>query len=396
MVNFDANRRESTLCSTWMRILHVPHAYAPAIGGAETLVRRVGIELAARGHEVTVITSDLTSAEGFFEPGVAPVGVAEEIDAGVRVKRVPLSPRIARRNHRDWTQTRFSRALRALTKGHDFDVVMALPHLLPNVIGAVELCKERNIPLVLTPLLHENDPNWPTDDLRKVLDGAGAVIALTKHEADRLVLGYGLDRHRIFVSGLGVDVPDIPTGQRSPSVLFLGRLAPSKNLALLTAAMRNVWEVRDDVELIVAGSQVPGGGDLHTMVGPGSPQGHPIKFLADIGEEEKTQLLRSCRCLVSPSERESFGLVLLEAMAHGTPVVAIDSQVNREVVPEGTGILTEANPTSMGAALLTLLEHPQEAEEIGDRGRDHVKSNRSWQSVGETYQAAYRHASDHA
>lgn len=381
-----------------MRILHVPHAYAPAIGGAETLVRRVGIELARRGHKVTVITSDLISAEGYFEPGVAPIGMSEEVDDGVLVKRIPLLPRIPRRRHRDWAQARFSRGLRSLTRDHVFDVVMALPHLLPNVVAAADLARERNIPLVLTPLLHENDPNWPTEELREVLGEVDAVIALTRYEANRLVTGYGVSRDRVFVSGLGVDPITAPTVYRpDPMILFLGRLSPSKNIPLLLEAFDRVASHLPEAKLVIAGGRVPGVEPVSAMIDRTSgAHRERIKVLVDIDDQTKAELLASARCLVSPSINESFGLVLLEAMAAGTPVVATDSEIHREVVAEGTGILTMADPNSLATAMRTLLEDPETALAIGDRARRHIAISRTWQAVAETFEHVYGHATDHA
>ncbi len=394
MAGLDANQRKVRYILYGMNILHVSHAFAPAIGGAETLVRRVGTDLVGRGNQVTVITSDLMSAEGFFEPGVAPVGVTEEFDEGVLVRRIPLSPRIRRRNHRDWTQTRFSRALRALTEDHDFDVVMALPHLLPNVIAAVDLSAQRDTPLVLTPLLHENDPNWPTEDLRRVLGGVDAVIAMTRHEADRLISGYGVDGDRVFVSGLGVEATVAPQTHRpSPMILYLGRLAPSKNLGLLIEAFNRLTSQSTDAELVIAGGSVPGVEPVQDMVHRlAGMNSHRIRVFSDIDEQTKTSLLANARCLVSPSINESFGLVLLEAMAAGTPVIAIDRPINREIVFPDTGILVANEPEALSKAMRTLIDHDRLAADFGAAANRRASEYYSWNKVGETYAAAYAYA----
>lgn len=394
MVTLDANRRKPSLCSTSMRILHVPHAYSPAVGGAETLVRRVGIELATRGHDVMVITSDLISAEGFFEPGVAPIGRSEEIDDGVLVKRIPLFPRVPRRRHREWAEARFRKGLRSLTRDHAFDVVMALPHLLPNVVAATDFARGRNIPMVVTPLLHENDPHWPTEALREVLGGVDAVIALTRYEADRLVTGYGVSRDRVFVSGLGVDRFQTPPAYRpDPMILFLGRLSPSKNIPLLLEAFDRVASHLPEAKLVIAGSRVPGVEPVDAMIERTSRTHRDrIKVLVDIDDRTKAGLLASARCLVSPSINESFGLVLLEAMAAGTPVIAIETSINREIVNADSGILVANEPEALSTAMGSLVRDDQMAASLGAAANRRVSASYSWSNVSDVYDAAYAYA----
>jgi hypothetical protein len=160
-----------------MHALHVPHAYRPAIGGAELLVRRVGLGLATRGHVVTVIAPDYSSAEGFFRPGVTRTQLPDMYDEGVRVLWARMVNRQTLGDHTKRNSTRFSRQLASLSRGLDFEIVMSLPHLMPNVVAASNLAVKRNKPLVLAPLLHEDDPNWPTRQLQVHLSKASAVMA---------------------------------------------------------------------------------------------------------------------------------------------------------------------------------------------------------------------------
>jgi glycosyltransferase involved in cell wall biosynthesis len=83
--------------------------------------------------------------------------------------------------------------------------------------------------------------------------------------------------------------------------------------------------------------------------------------------------------VVSASLTEAFGLNLLEAWAHGAPVVAVDTPVTRQVVRSGVdGLLTPPDPEGLAAGIRQILGDPHRAERMGAAGRDRVRAEFTW------------------
>ena len=115
-------------------------------------------------------------------------------------------------------------------------------------------------------------------------------------------------------------------------------------------------------------------------------------FYQDISEDDKHRLLRTATVLILPSVRESFGVVLLEAWAAGTPVVAIDSPVIRDTVIDGIdGVLVpEGNDRLLAGALLDRLEDPIGSRTMGLACYARLESEYSWESAAARLEHAYR------
>jgi glycosyltransferase involved in cell wall biosynthesis len=394
-----------------MKILHVPHGYRPARGGAEDLCLGLSESLAARGHSVRVIVTDLATPEGLYRFGVAPSGAGDETTNGVDIRRVnpgvayrtgnviyrrdpysirPIATRL-RRSVRD----RLTAAIRFEIDTYRPDVVLTLPHLFESVRAVFEIHDADPFPLVWMPLLHEEDPNWPFDEIRELLPSADALIAVTNHEAARLIDGYGADPERVHVISPGVAVPDDPpdTVDGPPTVLFLGRLAASKGIYRLAEAMEAVWRAVPEARLVIAGATTPETARIRAMLADttaGSGSGI-VEILPDLTESEKQGLLRSASVLVLPSTMESFGIVLLEAWASATPVIALDTPVMREIVTSGIdGVLVDpSDDEELAGEISGLLTDPGHARAMGLSGFRNVADRYSWDAAAEQLEAIY-------
>jgi glycosyltransferase involved in cell wall biosynthesis len=402
---------------TNMKILHVPNAYFPVVGGAENNCRRFSEILASQGHDVHVVTADVGAVQAYYEFGIPRVERAEEIIGGVSVTRLSFSNDlyqlggwVERKLRPRWLskqiawrtmlilRRRLANMIMQKINQLRPDVVMAMPHLVANVQAVLAARQRVPFPLVLVPMLHEHDPHWDAKAMSTALRSANAVIALTSYERDRLATAYGVPDDRIFVASVGVDINDQPleSTERHQRVVFLGRKVKSKGISDLIDAMKLVWTVMPNVELWLAGVRVAETCDIDQQVAELPPGFRDrVKDVGTISDAQKADFLRSARCLVLPSKSESFGMVILEAWSQATPVVVWDLPLFRSIVDhDRTGVLADpaGGSFSLGKAILRILLDPAAAERMGEAGRRQAATTYSWDAVAASYLQAYRYA----
>jgi phosphatidylinositol alpha-mannosyltransferase len=154
-----------------------------------------------------------------------------------------------------------------------------------------------------------------------------------------------------YSTGPRLDLVD----QTRPSIMFLGRVdEPRKGFAVLLSALPAIVEAVPDIQVIVVG---PGDLDeLRSELDPGLAS--HIEFLGRVSDEVKASALRSVDVYVAPhTGGESFGIVLIEAMASRTAVVASDIPAFRQVLEEGvSGALFESeNSQALAAEVIRVL-----------------------------------------
>jgi glycosyltransferase involved in cell wall biosynthesis len=224
------------------------------------------------------------------------------------------------------------------------------------------------------------------------------VIATSTEEVTEL-LRLGAIRSRIAVVPSGVDVeqfsPDGPVAERSarPRVLCIGRLVPRKGFDTVIRALAAV----PDAELVIAGG--PAGDEL-----AGDPEAVRLTRLAErfgvadrvrlvgaVPRPDVPALLRSADLVVCTPWYEPFGIVPLEAMACGVPVVASGVGGFLDTVVDGaTGTLVPPRrPDRLAAAMRKLLAEPFWREAYGTAGVDRARSRYSWDRIAAGTLAVY-------
>jgi phosphatidylinositol alpha-mannosyltransferase len=167
----------------------------------------------------------------------------------------------------------------------------------------------------------------------------------------------------------GPALPGRARGQGGPTIGFLGRYdEPRKGLPVLLDAMRTLVRDHPGVQLLVAGRGDPD--ELDALVGE-ELAGH-VTLLGELAEPDKAAFLRSVDVYCAPNLLgESFGVILLEAMAAGAPVVASDLDAFARVLEDGAvGVLVRrGDPVALAAALSGLLADPVRRAELAAAGR---------------------------
>lgn len=276
-------------------------------------------------------------------------------------------------------------------------------HGLPRAARAAELLHlpvtlgpwRVPVPLVVTvnDVLALEHPSWYSRAnalqqrlaVRRLANAAARVIVPSAWTADRLVAATGAARERIRVVPYGVDARFTPGepdpavlarhGIDAPYVLSVGTLQPRKGLDALAGACAGL-----EHRLVVAGAR-----GWHDDAILARLQGHAT-ITGRVSDEELVALLRGADALVHASAHEGFGFPPLEALACGTPVVA----VRRSSVPEVVGDAAElAEPDALGPALERVLGDPRRRDELRARGLERAREL-SWQRCAAATVDVYR------
>jgi glycosyltransferase involved in cell wall biosynthesis len=330
-----------------MRVLVCNYEYPPLGGGGGVATAWLAQELAQR-HEVTVLTS-----QGLGLP-------AESVEEGVRIVRVPVFFRGEKATANLLSMLAYipmgTRAGKGLLKTERYDVINTHFALPSGPVGDA-LASFAHIPNVLT--VHGGDlydPSKFTSPHRHLLLRAWVRHLLQR--ADRVV-GQStntLGNVRNFYN-LGLEGTRIPLGIKRPPegsasrqdygfrpdevlLVSVGRLVPRKATAQLIAMMDTLRN--ENARLLVLGS-----GPLEQALKKEAAErqlSDKVRFMGFVEEKEKFQILRMADIYVSTSQHEGFGLVFLEAMACGLPVICYDYGGQTDFLEDGkTGYLVPLN-----------------------------------------------------
>ncbi len=320
-------------------------------GGVQFHVRDLAEHLIVLGHDVSVLApGDEDSDDGFREPYVVAAGRAVPVPYNGSVARVAFGPVSATR-------------VRRWVREGGFDVL----HLHEPTVPSVSLlaCWAATGPMVAT---------FHTANLRSRAMSAAYSILQPALEKISARIAVSEDARRTLVEHLGGDPVLIPNGvwvdrfaaaagrsawrTETGTVGFIGRLdEPRKGLDVLLAAFAEVVRVRPGARLLVAGR-----GDVADVRAGLPPELlDAVIFLGQVDEQDKAALLRTVDVYVAPNRGgESFGIVLVEAMSAGAPVLASDLDAFRRVCDDGrTGVLFPAgDDAALASCLLDLLGNP--------------------------------------
>lgn len=354
-----------------MRILYLTTYYLPHSSGITAYMHRVARGLAARGHEVTVLTSR-------HRPNLP----AEERLEGVRVVRLPVLLRVSKGT----VLPSFFRVLPRYLAGHDV-VHVHLPYF--EAAYAALLNRGRR-PLILTA---HTDLHLPAGFVNRL--AGTAVNLMQRYAADRAdwLCSYTWDfaRHSYLLSGYLAKAvvihPPVAVAAVSPAEVaafrerhgledafigFAGRFAEQKGLHVLFDAFAAVQQRVPDVRLALAGEyRNVVGENYYAQLRPRLDAfGDRVVLLDHLEGKELACFYAACDVLALPSinPMESFGIVQVEAMLCGTPVVASDLPGCRQAV-RLTGMGRIVPPGETGAlveALIAVLENPDRYAKSSD------------------------------
>lgn len=340
-----------------MRIAQVAPLWEPVppprYGGVETLVADLTEELTQRRHQVTVFASGDSTVTGL----------------------VPASPRAL--NHTspisEPEALRMLQMRQVLDRAAEFDVIHSHIHANTGCLGLLALADSP------TPVVHTIHCFFNNDNTPLFMRFAGQpFVAISDSQRSRLpTLNYLATIHH----GINTSRTPFRAASASPSYLaFLGRLRPEKGAHVAIEIAK-----RAGLPLKIAGRVKDADRDYFTQQVEPHIDGSSVEFVGELNYPEKMRLLARAQATLLPTMLpEPFGLVTIESMAVGTPIVGYDTGVIRELVVDGrTGFI--------GKDIDELARQVQLAAALDRHAcREHVRTNFSVTRMTRQYEDVYR------
>ena len=343
-------------------------------GGVQAHVRDLAEALIRMGHQVSVLTpaDGDEDRETPLQPYVVPAG---------RTVPIPYNGSVARLQFGPVSATRVRRWLR----DGGFDVLHIHEPVAPSV--SLLACMLARGPIVAT--FHTSNPRS-----RSLSAAHGVLQPFLEKIRGRIAVSAAA--RKVQVEHLGGDAVEIPNGvdvarfatagtlpgypRRGGTVGFVGRYdEPRKGMTVLLGALERLAPTRPGLRLVVAGR----GDEAEFRSELPAVLRDRVDLLGMVSEPDKARMLRSVDVYCAPNTgAESFGIILLEAMAAGTAIAASDFDAFRRVLDDGRAgaLFTTGDSGALARVLADLLDNPSYRAELVTRGRT-VVTNYDWTVV---------------
>lgn len=384
-----------------MHIVEVYNRYLPGLGGIEIDMHEVGKRLVQRGHRVDVITiGDASSC----------IHTEEEINEGVRIHR--LSP---------WGPESLSVVKRfRLTLGKLRPDILHVYSFLPVFLTNYALLqgKMRDIPLVISPIYHPSRLELP-----KFLEGKKRLLALLSQAIYEKRIGLHLlrmatalrcltEEERRYFSSLGVEkMYLIPSGvdihdcqansndvenfrrihglpENQTIFLFVGSSAPRKGLRDLLKAVALLKKRHQDFVVLIAGGQIVHKGRSKALQAEALDE--RIRYVGTLDFHALQCSYDVADAVVVPSRYEAFSRVVIEAWAHGKPVIATSAVgLAREIQNHRLGQVVPPADHEQLAKAMEAVFRGANGQEIRVRARNLVMEKYEWGKIVRSMEDLY-------
>lgn len=374
----------------------IPRYKNGIIGGAETLVSQLAEKLAARGDEVSIITTtalDHRTWEDYFPEG-------KSVENGMSIFRfkvekrnleawVPLQIRLAHGEKLSleeeliWmSESVNSRKLYQFLEDEvsNFDAFIFAPYLFGVTFFGSVAVKEKAI---LLPCLHDETYAY-TNVVASMFRQVRGVLYNASPERELAQRLYG----RRFLGGVvGLGFNESPFEilphyfqEKFPYIVYVGRKETGKNAHLLLDYFAKIKECSKklfDLKLVIVG-----GGSFSDLERPWAATREDVIDLPPVTEEEKSQILQHAMCLAQPSRNESFSIVLMESWLQKTPcLVHARCEVTKDHVVKSGGGLFFDSPDELRVIIEMLHQESDLRNTLGEAGYQYVKKVFCWDAV---------------
>ncbi|MFI7665265.1 glycosyltransferase family 4 protein [Nocardia sp. NPDC049526] len=346
-------------------------------GGVQAHVVELARVFIERGHKVSVLA-----------PASEDTPLPDFVVSAGRAVAIPYNGSVARLSFGPMAYTRIRRWI----DGNDFDVLHIHEPNAPSL--SMLALKIAEGPIVAT---------FHTSTTKSLVLSTFQGVLRPYHEKISGRIAVSELARRWQVEALGSDAVEIPNGVAVPAfarapmlpgypraggtVLFLGRYdEPRKGMEVLLGALPELVRRHPDVEILIVGR-----GDEERLRREAGPLARHLRFLGQVSDEEKASAMRSADVYVAPNlGGESFGIILIEAMAAGTAVVASELDAFRRVLRDGTaGMLVPVGDSVRLAAALDALLTDDVRREALIHTANQVVGEYDWPVVAEQILRVY-------
>lgn len=383
-----------------MKILHTVEFYHPSVGGAQEVVRQVSERLAARGHDVTVATSRLSSR-------------TQSTVSGLKIAEFDVSGNAVQGLQGD------VRGYQTFLLGGDFDVMLNYAAQQWTTDAALPILDQLPYARVLAPCGFSGlfDPAYGGyfDSMPDVMRRYDRTLLHSSRYRDaQFATGHGVANTVIVPNGAGLgefnrphpgfrDRHRIPGG--APLILTVGTHTGLKGHETVMEAFRKARTGR--AVLVIVGNSLPGGG-CRDACGRAARKvgwltlGKKRVLLLDPPRHEVLAAYEAADLFVLASKIECFPLVLVEAMASGTPFITSRCGNGEELSMTGAGVLadgyqdtqglTQTDVVSLARDMEALLADASRRQHMATTGRTRWLEQYTWEGIAQQYETLYADA----
>jgi D-inositol-3-phosphate glycosyltransferase len=364
------------------------------VGGMNTYINQVTQHLATLGVSVDIYTRSHDSHN------------LQVIDRGngVRVIHVPAGPSSIPKESIYSYLPDFIEAVKEFKANSDLSYRLIHSHYWLSGAVGIELSNYWEIPHVANfhtmaevkkrARVGENEPTARSAGERRIMEEAHCIVALTHHEKDAMMRYYGASSSKINIISCGVDVDlfnpmdtlisrEMVGLDNLRTIIYVGRIEPLKGIDILLRAFSQLDD-RDQAQVVVIGGDAGGDQELDRLQSISDSLGisQQVFFLGSVRQNELPAYYSAADVCVVPSYYESFGLVALEAMACGTPVIASRVGGLATLVKNGlTGHLIEWRcPDPFADSLGVILHNESVRNAMGQAARN-LALGMQWSAV---------------
>ncbi len=349
-------------------------------GGVGKHIAALTVQFRAAGHEVRIIAPGASDSLVEDRDGVYRIGRVTPVPGNGSVARITLSVPFA---------SGLSRRVRLVLAAEHFDVIHIHEPLMPSLPVAVLLAGASGAVRVGT--FHAFRESYygyyyGRPVLRRLINRLDGRIAVSR-AAFEFVSRYFPGAYSIIPNGVDLHLfndavePFERYRDGRPTVLFVGRIEKRKGLAYLIRAYQELRVDIPDVRILVVGRSGRAGRAYQRYVRARGLTG--IEFVGEVSAADLPRYYQSCDVFCAPAiSGESFGMVLLEAMALGKPVVATAIDGYRQVLQDGVQgrLVAPRDASGLAVALRDLILSPTDRRRYGAHGKVTAAAY-SWERV---------------
>ena len=358
-----------------MKILFISDVYFPRVNGVSTSIETFRRNLQLLGHTVDLIAPD------YGKPTANENGIVR-----VPARAVPLDPEDRLMGY-GWVMQQLERL-----RGEHYDLIHVQTPFVAHYLG-VKLSHLLDIPCIETyhtffeeylyhyiPFLPKSFTRWLAKRFSRHQGNSLDGMVIPSRPMQRVLQAYGIET-TMEVIATGIEPASfVPgdrvafrekygIGQERPMLLFVGRVAHEKNIDFLIKVVNEVRGQVADVLFVIAG-EGPARAHLEQEVKRLGLDQH-VRFIGYLDRHtELNNCYRAADIFIFSSRTETQGLVLLEAMAQGVPLVSTAELGTRDVLQDGAGVwIAQEELSDFSSNVVKMLGHTQARSELGELGR---------------------------